>query len=387
MTPRPASGPHQALASQAKSARTDMNILALLTDAYGGYGGIAQYNRDMVDALADRDDVRSIDVAVRVAPLPVPKLNEKVRQAPPVYSRLRYALSCARISLVRRPKLIFNGHLYHGPLGVQLAKLTGAKLISQLHGTEIWGDVARRHLAPLSRSDLVLCVSQDTRQRLLSLAPDLEARARVLPNMVRPHFRPGDREAARRRFGLADEKVVLTVARLDGRNGYKGHDRIIRFLPALRAKHGSAVRYFIAGEGDDRARLERLAREAGVSDLTVFLGRVPTEALPDLYRAADLFAMPSTGEGFGIVYLEAMACGTPALGVDVGGVADVFADIEPGWCVSPEDFELALIKSLAAERPDPRHLSDRVHRSFGQSAFRDRLGKALHLWDKQYARQ
>ena len=120
-------------------------------------------------------------------------------------------------------------------------------------------------------------------------------------------------------LGLEDEFAILTVGRIDPKNnGYKGHDRIIRALPNLR-RQDRAVVYLIAGEGDDRARLERLASELGVEDRVRFLGKVPFEDLPDAYRAADLFALPSTGEGFGIVYIEAMACGTPAIGLSMGG--------------------------------------------------------------------
>jgi phosphatidyl-myo-inositol dimannoside synthase len=354
-----------------------VRVLALVTDAYGGYGGIAQYNRDLIDAMATRVDVRSIDVVPRVAPLPVPQLQEKIRNHRARKSRLSYSLACARLGLAKAPQVIFNGHLYHGPLAAQLAKVTGARLISQLHGTEIWGDVGPRHLAPLIQSDLVLCVSRNTQRRFLSLAPGMEDKTFVLSNMVGLDFRPGDREAARHRFGLEDEKVILTVARLDRQDSYKGHDRIIRMLPDLARERDERVRYLIAGQGDDQPRLEQLARELGVENLTVFLGRVPADTLPDLYRAADVFAMPSTGEGFGIVYLEAMACGTPAIGLDAGGAADAFAEGELGWCVSAEDFPRTLRTALASPRPDPQALSDRVHARFGRQAFRKSVDAAL----------
>lgn len=354
-----------------------MRVLALVTDAYGGYGGIAQYNRDLIDALATRDDVQSIDVLARIAPLPVPPMQGKIRNHPPRKSRLAYSLTCAGLGLARTPQIVFNGHLYHGPLATRLARASGARLISQLHGIEMWGDIGPKHLAPLVQSDLVLCVSRDTRQRLLSLAPEMESRSFVLPNMVGPDFKPGEREIARRRFGLDDEKVILTVARLDSRDSYKGHDTIIRMLPEIARDHDGRVRYLIAGDGDDQARLQQLARDFGVEDLTIFLGRVPADSLPDLYRAADVFAMPSTGEGFGIVYLEAMACGTPAIGLNTRGAADAFADGELGSCVSAEDFPHTLRMALAAPKPDPRTLSDRVHARFGRQAFRRNLDEIL----------
>ena len=108
--------------------------------------------------------------------------------------------------------------------------------------------------------------------------------------------------------------MLLTVGRMDSRERYKGHDLVIAALPALVAK-GHDVAYVIIGDGDDRARLENLARDTGMSERVHFLGAVEPERLVEAYRMADLFVMPSTGEGFGIAFLEAMACGTPALGL------------------------------------------------------------------------
>jgi phosphatidylinositol alpha-1,6-mannosyltransferase len=351
-----------------------MRMLALMTDAYGGYGGIAQYNRDFIEAAAEVSTVRSIDVAVRIAPIggTVPPPN--VRQHKPRRSRVHYALHSASLAVVRRPKLVFNGHLYHGPLARMIAKATGAKLISQLHGTEVWGGIRPSHLAALHASNIVLCVSRHTHDQALARAPALEGKLVVVPNMVGAQFNPGDRTAARARFGLHDEKVILTVGRLDGRNGYKGHDRVLRLLPDLLNRYGK-VQYLIAGQGEDRERLECLAADLGVTTATRFLGRVPDKDLPDLYRAADVFAMPSAGEGFGIVYLEAMACGTPAIGLDVGGVRDAFADGRIWGCVPSSKFEDALNQALTAPPMSSTQLSKDVQDRFGARSFKARIGE------------
>src|SRR5690606_18991980 len=114
------------------------------------------------------------------------------------------------------------------------------------------------------------------------------------------------------------QAVIVSVGRLDRRERYKGQDRVIAALPELAAA-GLDPLYLVAGSGDDQPRLEALAAAGGVAHRTRFLGKVPAADLPDLYRAADVFALPSTGEGFGIVFLEAMACGAPAVGLAAGG--------------------------------------------------------------------
>ena len=105
---------------------------------------------------------------------------------------------------------------------------------------------------------------------------------------------------------------------------------------------------------------------------------MPEADLPDLYRAADLFVLPSTGEGFGIVYLEAMACGTPALGLAIGGAPDPLSDGELGTLI-PVDANIAsaISAALAREKPDPFELSRRVRERFGIEAFRKRVAHAV----------
>lgn len=353
--------------------------MALVTDAFGGYGGIAQYNRDLLTALAAQDRVSDVLVLPRLADQDLEPLPQKIQQLAPTRTPLIYAAQAAKAALRFRPDIIFNGHLYHGPLAAALVKLTGAKLVSQLHGTEVWRRLSRRHLMPLQLSNVVLCVSRDTCTKYSRQSAS--ENAVVVHNTVGSDFTPGNRAAARARFQLDDRFVILTVARLDARNGYKGHDKVIAALPRVVAETGRRVTYLIAGIGEDQPRLEQLAREAGLANVVRFLGKVSRAELPDLYRAADLFAMPSTGEGFGIVFLEAMACGTPAIGLAFGGSPDALADGALGACVPPEaDFSAALAAAVAAPRPDPVELASKVQARFGLAAFEQRVGDVLtHL--------
>lgn len=369
---------HPSPSVQTNGTYEPVRILALATDAFGGYGGIAQYNRDLLHALAQNDDVELIDIKVRVGDQTSDTSIDKLQQSKPVMSRLKYTMQALSSALRKRPTLILNLHLYHSSLSKMIAKITGAKLISQLHGTEIWGDVSEHHLKALAASDLVLCVSRDTEEKLLQKAPALTGKTSILPNTVQDQFRVGDKSAARQKFGLGNEKVILTVARLDTRNGYKGHDKIISALPELCEAHQGNLQYLIAGVGEDRPRLEALAQDLNVAPHVKFLGRVDSEDLPDLYRAADVFAMPSTGEGFGIVYLEAMASGTPAIGLNVGGTRDAFDNGEIGHCVSPEDFEATLKRVLSEPPPLPNELSQQVRSRFGKDAFQAQVSKIMN---------
>ena len=223
------------------------------------------------------------------------------------------------------------------PLAALIARLKGAKLIVQTHGIEAWPRPSRSQRAALEAADLVLCVSRHTRAAVLSWAAIAPERVLVVPNTVREVFTPGDGSTQRAALGLEGKRVLLTVGRMDSRERYKGHDRVIAAIPDLVAK-GHDICYLIVGEGDDRARLEALARDAGVSERVRFLGAVGLQSLVEIYRMADLFVMPSTGEGFGVTFLEAMASGTPALGLGVAGARDALADGELGTATSEAEL-------------------------------------------------
>ncbi len=301
-----------------------MRVLALVTDAWGGRGGIAQYNRDFLTALSP---IAVLRILPRHALDTVTDLPAGSWQSPPRAGRWRYTASAVVDAIRHRPKLVFCGHLYMAPLAALIARFCRAQLIVQTHGIEAWQRPSSLIRWATEAADLILAVSRYTRAEVLRWAAIEPDRVVVLPNTVSARFTPGDRALARRRFGLGHEFALLTVSRLAASERYKGHESVILALPRLLTE-GLDPMYLIAGEGDDRPRLEDLVREAGVQDRVRFLGAVDAEALPDLYRAADLFVMPSSGEGFGITFLEAMACGTPALGLGAKGDRDALVPMQ-----------------------------------------------------------
>ena len=342
-------------------------MLALVTEAYGGRGGIAQYNCDLFGALAGAGAVSSIRVLPRLTPDPA-TTPAGINQDPPRCSRIRYAVAAMRAALTTRPDLIFCGHLYMAPLGALIAGLTRAKLIVQMHGIEAWPRPSRLQRAGVEAADLILCVSRYTRARVLDWASIAPEQLVVLPNTVGVAFTPGDGSSLRAALGIEDKRVLLTVGRIDSRERYKGHERIIAAIPELVAA-GHDVVYLVVGEGDDRERLKTRAGEVGVADRVWFMGSVEPPKLIEFYRAADLFVMPSTGEGFGIVFLEAMATGTPAIGLNIGGARDALAEGELGTGAAKAGFAAALARELGRPKPDSGALAGTVRTRFGRHNF------------------
>jgi phosphatidylinositol alpha-1,6-mannosyltransferase len=343
-----------------------LKVLALVTDAFGGRGGIAQYNRDFLSTLA-ASTRSSITVLPRLAPDP-PTTPELIDQMRAQKARLPYSIKALLMALFRPLDVVFCGHLFMAPLAALIARLKGAKLIVQTHGIEAWPRPSRPRRAALEKANLVLCVSRYTRAALLTWASIAPERVLVLPNTVRDDFSPGDGSALRMALGLQSKRVLLTVGRLDGGQHYKGHDRVISSLSQLVAE-GHDVVYAVVGEGSDRKRLETLSSKAGIADRVRFLGALDHQRLIEAYRMADVFVMPSVGEGFGIVYLEAMASGTPAIGLDAAGARDALADGELGTLVSEAKLPSALAHLLATPKQDARALATATRARFGRNSF------------------
>ena len=359
-----------------EQATPGVRIFALVTDAFGGRGGIAQFNRDFFCALVQHRLAPAIAVLPRNAPDGA-ALSTGIVQEPARSSRIAYISAALHQALSRRIDVVFCGHLHLAPLALVIARLAGAKLMVQMHGIEAWERPNPLQKRAVEVADLVLCVSRYTRNRVLGWATIPPERVLVLPNTVREIFTPGDGSVLRAEWGLQGKQILLTVGRMDSRERYKGHDCVIRAIPRLVAA-GHDVIYIVVGEGDDLTRLKNLAEEMGVSSRVRFTGALEAKALVEVYRLADLFVMPSTKEGFGIVFLEAMASGTPAFGLSVAGAQDALVDAEQDMGPDPNDLSIPLARALERGKPNPAELAAMVWRRFGRETFADRAHTALN---------
>jgi|SRR5579883_2947158 len=368
-------------------------ILFLLPGLTSGTGGgIERASRELVAAAARvRPEARLGVVLAREARIDARAIEEDVRARLTISTgddprrAVRIAGFAGRalsVVLRLRPSLIWCAHLHHAPLGVALAALARAKLVVQAHGVEAWDVRARILKEAVRRADRVVAVSTVTAQRLArSLGLPVEGIA-ILPNAIdTARFAPGaPREAVARRLADLPRPRLLTVARLDAGERYKGVDVVLRALAGpLRPLGGS---YVVVGDGSDRARLAALADRLGVT--ARFLGRADERDLADLYRACDVFAMPSRGEGFGIVFAEAAACGLPVVAGDADGSVDALGGGALGLLCDPGsvDAVAAAIEAQARgtsppELRDPARLHREVEARFGRAAFRRRLAGIL----------
>ncbi|HET6468333.1 MAG TPA: glycosyltransferase family 4 protein [Geminicoccaceae bacterium] len=359
-----------------------MRILMLLHDAYGGRRGIAKYNRDFIEACCNHPAIEQVIVLPRRIAEPVAGVPE--RCAFRIASAGGSAAYARELLGVLTPwpnyDLVVCGHINLLPPACLAAFLSHAPLALIMHGIEAW-QPARRALSNrlVGRIDRFLAVSEVTRERFAAWSGVGADRIDLLPNCIdlRRFARGPARSDLLARYGLAGRRVLLTLGGLAASERYKGIDEVLEVLPQL-AQAMPAVAYLVAGDGDDRARLEAKAAALGVADRVVFAGYVAEEEKADHYRLADAFAMPSRGEGFGIVFLEAMACGVPVLGglLD-GGREAVRCSGELGVLCDPRDPD-DVLRGLHELLGRPKGIVPAGLAEYSAERFAQRVHRWLH---------
>jgi phosphatidyl-myo-inositol dimannoside synthase len=354
-------------------------ILMLVTDAHGGFGGIAQYNRDVLEALDSFNGVREIVVVPRVA-------DARTVNAPP---KVRYDLAgtAGELSFARRTMaqaimgarydLIYCAHINLLPLAKLAAYVQRAPLLLVIYGIDGWWRPSRWMVGRLaSRAGLVISISQTTLDRFLSWSAVDPATTTVLPNAIRvEQFGLGEKNGELlQQLGLERRKIIMTLGRMSSDERAKGFDEVIELMPRLREAEPD-IAYIAAGDGDDRPRLEAKAKALGVADRVVFAGRIPEAQKRDYYRLADAYVMPSCWEGFGFVVLEALACGTPVVASSADGTQEAVCRGEMGAVVDPKN-QTALLSAVVAALRRPKHIPAKLA-YFSFDNFSTRLQGAL----------
>jgi glycosyltransferase involved in cell wall biosynthesis len=324
-----------------------MRILFLHTDSFGGFGGIAKFNRDFIHAACS---CAGIEVVA------LPRLvKEEIGELPGslkfvttgVGGKLRYALAAWRTARTHGPfDQVICGHINLLPVA-RLSAGNKARLGLIIHGIDAWNPNGSTLVnAVVRKIDYFISVSDFTRQKFCDWSGVDPAKGFILPNCIDLNkFSPGPKsQELLKRYGLAGKKVILTLGRMSAGERYKGFDEILEVLPEL-IKEVSDVTYLVVGDGSDRPRLEQKAFELCLSGKVIFAGRITDEEKAAHYRLADVFAMPGRGEGFGIVYLEAMACGIPVIASSKDASREAVQEGLLGAVVDPDNRQ-ELIRAL-----------------------------------------
>ncbi|MEO6218735.1 MAG: glycosyltransferase family 4 protein [Sphingomonas sp.] len=343
------------------TAAQGRRILVLLTDAFGGHGGIAQCNRDILCAMCEHPDTAEVVALPRLARWPSHDLPDKLTfDVSALGGTFAYLRALGRQLMSNRAfDMVYCAHINLMPLAVLTARILRVPLILGIHGIDAWEPSPRRLTrAAAGHADHVFSVSRVTLDRFRSWQNYPETACTVMPNAIHlDEFGIAPRDTAlAARYGVHGRRVVMTFGRLAGNERYKGFDEVLEAMPALIGQVPDIV-YVIAGDGSDRGRLEGKAAALGIADHVVFTGMVAEEEKAALYRLADAYAMPSRGEGFGFVLLEAMACGVPTIASTLDGGREALRGGMLGELVDPAD-RVGLVDAIVRALGKPQGIPE-----------------------------
>lgn len=290
-------------------------------------------------------------------------------------NRVVFVQKCIEAALKMKPALILVGHVNFSPLGYGLAQLFGAKWATFIYGIDAWHPLPLLRRLAVQQCDQIISISQFTAARAGQANGLPRQKIRILHNCISSEFvldGKGQEQANNGRLSL------LTVARMTLAEQYKGHDYVIRAIPILLRRFPNLV-YNIVGDGDWQPALMQLVNELGISRHVIFHGRVSDKQLLQHYTDASLFIMPSQKEGFGFVFIEAMALGVPAVGGNTDAAPEVIVNGKTGYVVNPTSVEeIVTAVSKLLENPQLRQqmgaaAQQHVAQNFGFERFQQDL--------------
>jgi len=337
-----------------------MRILALVTDAFGGHGGIALYNRDVLNSLCSHNQVSEVVAIPRCAAQHTDAYPKQLTyDTSGIFGSFSFLKSVVK-NVFKKGKfdLILCCHINLMPLAWFIGKILRIPVVLEIYGIEAWQPRGKWFAEYLSASaQSVISISEYTRVRFLAWSNLDPEKCKLLPNAIHAElYGEGEKsETLIDRYGLQGKKSLLTLGRIVSKERAKGFDEVLDILPELLTEHPNIV-YIIAGDGEYHQTLKEKVENLGLSEHVVFTGMVDEAEKADLYRLADVYVMPSRGEGFGFVFLEAMACGIPVIASKVDGSREAVLDGKLGAIVDPDDpkeLKEAILNALTLPRKIP----------------------------------
>jgi phosphatidylinositol alpha-1,6-mannosyltransferase len=358
----------------------------VLTPSLAIVGGVQSYSSILLEALREvlgDGHVRSVEVPEDAS------LRDDGSSALRATAKIRFGLAAIRAAVAWRPEFIICTHVGVAPVARHIQRLLRIPYWVVIHGIEVWGALSPAKLDALNAASHIIANSKFTLEVTASRHNLVQSAVSILhPTLPKC---PLSSPLAKKELTDSQRPVVLTVGRMAAAERYKGHEIVLEGWPQILRRVADAE-YWLVGDGDDRRRLESRAADLGVAASTRFLGTLTSEKLAVCYDRCRVFAMPARteldgpiprGEGFGIVYLEAMAFGKPIVGPRSGAPAEFIHSGEHGLLVdsaSPTEVAGAIVELLS----DPARAQKMgsaarqwVNSEFSFESFCSRLREAL----------
>jgi phosphatidylinositol alpha-1,6-mannosyltransferase len=302
----------------------------------------------------------------------------------------RIAFVFKTLITAKKPDIVIISHINLAIIGLLIKTINPkCKVWLIAHGIEVWRPLSLIKIIFLKRCDKVLCVSNFTKQQMISRHNTDAGVCQVLNNVVDPFIKlpvtfskPGQ---LLKRYGLTDNTpIIFTLTRLASTEQYKGHDHVIKVISCLKLKF-PGIKYILSGQYDhkEEIRIQKLITAAKVNEQVILTGFIADTEIADHFLLADLFVLPSKKEGFGIVFIEALACGLPVICGNADGSIDAICNGKLGKAVNADDLvELenaisdCLANPLTQERRQYLQHECLVH--FSENDYINKLEKMLN---------
>jgi phosphatidyl-myo-inositol dimannoside synthase len=339
-----------------------MKIL-IFTNNYNTIGGVQQYTKNFIKALGELNQDFKIVL--------LKKSN--------LFYKFLFVIESFFKLIFYKPDLILCNHINFTPLALFYKKIFNTPYGFIAYGIDVWH---LKDYSGLTNSNFIVSLSQYTKNKILENNKNLKTNIFVInPAIDIEKFKPQDiKTEVLSKYKLpSNKKIILTICRLTKSEKYKGYDKVIQALPKILEKFPNII-YTLIGDGDDVEDVKKIIEELNLKGKVYLLGAIKNDFIPEILNVADLFVMPSKGEGFGIVFIEALACSVPVIAGNKDASKEALLNGELGILVDPDNVDEiaeAIIKVLKGEAPkhlyDKNYLRQKVIENFSFEVFKNRV--------------
>lgn len=359
-------------------------ILFLYLDAFSATGGIEKFNKAFMKALQDISNKGTLKYQCVSAYDNNPDLRYIAEENYKGFNGNRFSFMVYAIKSAFKSDDVILGHINLSAIGI-LIKIINPKIkiILIAHGVEVWDKLFFIKNIFLKKADQIIVVSSFTKNKVIEKHQIKDEKIKILHNTLDPFFHIPDKiekpDYLLSRYKLnKDQKILLTLGRISNKEGQKGYDKVINILSEILIHNPNLV-YVLAGKYDEneKSRVMKLVEEKKIKNNFILTGYIEDNELTDHYLLADIFVMPSTQEGFGIVFLEALACGLQVIAGNKDGSVDALLNGKLGKLVDPGNSKAlldAIVDLLKCHPVDQRNL---VFDNFAFEPYKKRLRKIL----------
>lgn len=363
-----------------------MKIFLIIPEVLRSGGGIQVYNNFVIKGL------KELGHSVSVLSMNDTDALNKIKFFPAGrYRTLKkpiFVLKMFEELINYKPDLIICGHVNFAYLCMLANKIFNIPYYVFTYGIDVF-KMGKIQISGIIHSQKIVTISNFTREAIVKQIKERNINNFFLlpppfnPERFKPSSKPG---YLLERWGIKqDDKVLLTVARLSKVENYKGYDRVLFALSTLfQTPLSFKLKYVIVGSGDDIDRVRTLIKELNLENNVILTGYVSDQELPDYYNLCDVFVMPSKGEGFGIVFVEALACGKPVIAGNRDASKDTLMNGEIGILIDPDNIkelttaiEKVIKKEVEKKLLEPEYLRKRVTEIYGYDKFKERLKELI----------